>query len=197
MRTIASLLMALMFTAICQAQQPKAGLVNDGQLPERRLPPATFTDVSIRPASGSESPEGATTYYGRYVVSRTPPTNMFAMAGDPALVELACQDYSVDQTRRSVAATQLIAIRTGNLAAKGDRAEVVGDRLVVFAPKAEDAILYRISSNQFGGAIEELRGKKIVVDLKTWSASADGGDPKSLDRPTPPKKARPPVLIID
>lgn len=191
MRTISSLLFSLLLVSLGHAQiggreNPRLP-IEEGQLPERRLLPLTFTDAAGRLPIIGETPEGATTYFGRYTMSNVASENMFAVPGERDFVEFVCADYSVDLIKRGVTAKRLFAAKTGNLVLIGAQAEAVGDQLAVTAAMDKEAVLYRISSNKFGGTIEELRGKKIVVNLKSWSAAADGGESKKLTPPPAPK----------
>lgn len=191
MRTISSLFLSLLLVSIGHAQIGRREIprlpIDEGQLPEPRMLPLTFTNADGRPPVSSETPEGATTYFGRYTMSKVATEYMFAIPGEPDLIEFVCADYSVDLMKRAVTAKRLIAARAGNLVLIGAQAEAVGDQLAVTATVDKEAVLYRLSSNKFGGTIEEVRGKKIVVNLKSWSATADGGESKKLAPPPAPK----------
>jgi hypothetical protein len=133
-------------------------------------------------------PDGSTTLFDRFTILSKRPENFFAAPGNREEVDFLCDDFEVDQLNRTISCTGLKAAKCGNLVLSGDRAEVRGDVLVVVGDKGKEAVLYRLSSNKFGGAIAELRGMRIEVDLKTWSAAADRGDKKTLTTPPTPRK---------
>lgn len=159
----------------------------------RSLPKDTFVAPDGRLPVVSVSPDGATTLFDRFIIVGKVPENFFVVPGNRDEVELVCEDFVADRTKRSVRCTRLQFVKCGNLVLSGESAAAQGNELIVSGAKGKKAALYRLSSNTLGGAMQELQGLKIEVDLKAWSASADGGETRTLVPPAEPRKQAPAI----
>jgi hypothetical protein len=205
MRTILPLSICLLLTSIVQAQEKTPSIRGTRTLsrigedsriptvPRLNGPPLTFLEPDGRPPAIVKPDTEDKIYFDRFVVSHAAPGHLFATPGAAERVEVVCEVCSIDRAKKALHCTGVDVIKAGNLALTGERVEATGDLLTVIAGNDKEAVLYRLSSNRFGAPVEQMRGKKIVVDLKAWSATADDGDEQKFDPSPLPRKSVPPI----